>query len=149
MGSKLLNAVSVRGESIKRFGTGGIVNTTNGRNILPTRNFQKGHFDQAMNLSGEFIEDHKHHQPRCDALVRDGAGRARHARRHSLRSTAATCRARACRWSRPARSHGCIFTTYGMIPKRVHEMNPARSSIARNVTSSCVSWPGRQRHRAA
>lgn len=89
MGSKLLKAVSVRGsrkldmedpekfkaytkevrklfedhpvlgESMKRFGTGGIVNTTNGRNILPTRNFQKGHFDQAMNLSGEFIEDHE------------------------------------------------------------------------------------------
>ena len=89
MGSKLLKAVSVRGsrkldmedpekfkaytkevrklfedhpvlgESMKRFGTGGIVNTTNGRNILPTRNFQKGHFDRAMDISGEFIEDHE------------------------------------------------------------------------------------------
>jgi aldehyde:ferredoxin oxidoreductase len=88
MGSKLLKAVSVRGsrkldmedpekfkaytkevrklfedhpvlgESMKRFGTGGIVNTTNGRNILPTRNFQKGHFDRAMDISGEFLEDH-------------------------------------------------------------------------------------------
>ncbi len=49
----------VLGESMKRFGTGAIVNTTNGRNILPTRNFQKGHFDGAMKISGEWIEDHE------------------------------------------------------------------------------------------
>jgi aldehyde:ferredoxin oxidoreductase len=49
----------VLGESMKRFGTGGIVNTTNGRNILPTRNFQKGHFDQAMDISGEHLEEHE------------------------------------------------------------------------------------------
>ena len=47
------------GESMKRFGTGGIVNTTNGRNILPTRNFKKGHFDDAMKISGEYMEDHE------------------------------------------------------------------------------------------
>jgi aldehyde:ferredoxin oxidoreductase len=49
----------VLGESMKRYGTGGIVNTTNGRNILPTRNFQKGHFEGAMEISGEWIEDHE------------------------------------------------------------------------------------------
>ena len=49
----------VLGESLKRFGTGGIVNTTNGRNILPTRNFQKGRFDDAMKISGEWFEDHE------------------------------------------------------------------------------------------
>ena len=49
----------VLGESMKRFGTGAIVNTTNGRNILPTRNFQKGHFDGAMKISGEWVEDHE------------------------------------------------------------------------------------------
>jgi len=49
----------VLGESLKRFGTGGIVNTTNARNILPTRNFQAGHFDDAMQLSGEWFEDHE------------------------------------------------------------------------------------------
>jgi aldehyde:ferredoxin oxidoreductase len=49
----------VLGESMKRFGTGAIVNTTNGRNILPTRNFQKGHFDDAMKISGEWFEDHE------------------------------------------------------------------------------------------
>ncbi len=49
----------VLGESLKRFGTGGIVNTTNGRNILPTRNFQHGHFDGAMKISGEWFEDHE------------------------------------------------------------------------------------------
>ena len=39
----------VLGESLKRFGTGGIVNTTNARNIIPTHNFilfQKGLFSR-------------------------------------------------------------------------------------------------------
>jgi len=49
----------VLGSSMKRFGTAAIVNTTNGRNILPTRNFQKGHFDEAMTISGEYMEDHE------------------------------------------------------------------------------------------
>ena len=49
----------VLGSSMKRFGTGAIVNTTNGRGILPTRNFQRGHFDQAMTISGEWMEDHE------------------------------------------------------------------------------------------
>ncbi len=47
----------VLGSSLKRFGTAGIVNTTNGRGMLPTRNFQRGHFDEAMSISGEFMED--------------------------------------------------------------------------------------------
>ena len=89
MGSKMLKAVSVKGtrklemddqeafkkytkevrelfkdhpvlgESMKRFGTGAIVNTTNGRGILPTRNFQHGHFDDAMTISGEYMEDNE------------------------------------------------------------------------------------------
>ena len=49
----------VLGSSMKRFGTGGIVNTTNGRGILPTRNFQRGHYDDAMTISGEYMEDHE------------------------------------------------------------------------------------------
>jgi len=49
----------VLGESMKRFGTGAIVNTTNARNILPTRNFQSGSFDDAMSISGEYMEDHE------------------------------------------------------------------------------------------
>ncbi len=49
----------VMGESLKRFGTGAIVNTTNGRNILPTRNFKKGHHPDAMKISGEYMEDHE------------------------------------------------------------------------------------------
>ncbi|MCP4003036.1 MAG: aldehyde ferredoxin oxidoreductase family protein [bacterium] len=48
----------VLGSSLKRFGTAAIVNTSNGRGILPTRNFQRGHFDQAMKISGEYMEDH-------------------------------------------------------------------------------------------
>lgn len=49
----------VLGESMKRYGTGAIVNTTNARGILPTRNFQRGHFDDAMKISGEWFEDHE------------------------------------------------------------------------------------------
>ncbi|MCP3984463.1 MAG: aldehyde ferredoxin oxidoreductase family protein [bacterium] len=48
----------VLGESMKRFGTAGILNTANGRNILPTRNFKKGRFDDAMKISGEWMEEH-------------------------------------------------------------------------------------------
>jgi aldehyde:ferredoxin oxidoreductase len=43
---------------MKRFGTGAIVNTTNARNILPTRNFQRGSFSEAMSISGEYLEEH-------------------------------------------------------------------------------------------
>jgi aldehyde:ferredoxin oxidoreductase len=49
----------VLGESLRRFGTSGIVNTTNARNIIPTHNFKYGHFKDAMNLSGEYMEDHE------------------------------------------------------------------------------------------
>ena len=56
---KLFKEHPVMGESLKRFGTAGIVNTTNGRNILPTRNFQHGRFDDAMSISGEYMEDHE------------------------------------------------------------------------------------------
>ncbi len=55
---KLFEEHPVLGESMKRFGTGAIVNTTNARNILPTRNFQKGRFDRAMEISGEYLEEH-------------------------------------------------------------------------------------------
>jgi aldehyde:ferredoxin oxidoreductase len=56
---KIFKDHPVLGESMKRFGTGGIVNTTNARNILPTRNFKYGHFDQGMKISGEWVEDHE------------------------------------------------------------------------------------------
>ena len=56
---KLFADHPVLGESMKRFGTGAIVNTTNARNILPTRNFKYGHFDDAMKISGEYMEDHE------------------------------------------------------------------------------------------
>lgn len=48
----------VLGEKLKRYGTAGIVNTTNARNILPTHNFRYGHHADAMNISGEYMEDH-------------------------------------------------------------------------------------------
>jgi aldehyde:ferredoxin oxidoreductase len=49
----------VLGERLKRYGTAGIVSTTNPRNILPTRNFKYGHHPDALNLSGEYMEDHE------------------------------------------------------------------------------------------
>jgi len=56
---KLFGDHPVLGESMKRFGTGAIVNTTNARNIIPTRNFQKGSFPDAMSVSGEYMEEHE------------------------------------------------------------------------------------------
>ncbi len=49
----------VLGEKLRRFGTAGIVSTTNPRNILPTRNFKYGHHPDALNVSGEYMEDHE------------------------------------------------------------------------------------------
>jgi aldehyde:ferredoxin oxidoreductase len=49
----------VLGEKLKRYGTAGIVNTTNARNIIPTHNFKYGHHPDAMNISGEYMEDHE------------------------------------------------------------------------------------------
>jgi len=49
----------VLGERLKRYGTAGIVSTTNPRNILPTRNFKYGHHPDALNVSGEYMEDHE------------------------------------------------------------------------------------------
>jgi aldehyde:ferredoxin oxidoreductase len=48
----------VLGSSMKRYGTGAIVNTTNARNIIPTRNFKYGSFKDAMKISGEYMEEH-------------------------------------------------------------------------------------------
>lgn len=77
----------VLGESLKRFGTSGIVNTTNARNIIPTHNFKYGRFSEAMSLSGEYMEEHElvgvkssciHCPVTCgrDVMV-DGAGRVK------------------------------------------------------------------------
>ncbi|HSQ01525.1 MAG TPA: aldehyde ferredoxin oxidoreductase family protein [Candidatus Dormibacteraeota bacterium] len=49
----------VLGEKLKRYGTAGIVNTTNARNIIPTHNFKYGHHPDAMQISGEWMEDHE------------------------------------------------------------------------------------------
>lgn len=48
----------VLGERLKQVGTSGIVSTTNPRNILPTRNFQRGHHPDALNVSGEYMAEH-------------------------------------------------------------------------------------------
>jgi len=49
----------VLGERLRRYGTAGIIRTTNARNILPTRNFRYGHHQDAMNVSGEYMENHE------------------------------------------------------------------------------------------
>jgi len=56
---KIFEEHPVMGESLKRYGTGNVVNTTNARNILPTRNFKRGRFQDAMKISGEYMEDHE------------------------------------------------------------------------------------------
>jgi aldehyde:ferredoxin oxidoreductase len=56
---KLFEEHPVLGESMKRYGTANIVNTTNARNIIPTHNFRYGRFDDAMKISGEYMEDHE------------------------------------------------------------------------------------------
>jgi aldehyde:ferredoxin oxidoreductase len=55
---KLFKEHPVLGSSMKRYGTGAIVNTTNARNIIPTRNFKYGSFRDAMKISGEYMEEH-------------------------------------------------------------------------------------------
>ncbi|MHC4829136.1 MAG: aldehyde ferredoxin oxidoreductase family protein [Planctomycetota bacterium] len=48
----------VLGHKLKAYGTGNILMTTNARNILPTRNFKHGRFDQAIKISGEYMAEH-------------------------------------------------------------------------------------------
>ena len=55
---KLFRSHPVLGEKLRRYGTMGIVNTTNARNIIPTRNFKLGYHPDAMSVSGEYLEDH-------------------------------------------------------------------------------------------
>jgi aldehyde:ferredoxin oxidoreductase len=56
---ELFKGHPVLGEMMKRYGTANIVNTTNARNIIPTRNFKYGSFKDAMQISGEYMEDHE------------------------------------------------------------------------------------------
>ncbi len=45
------------GDSLPRYGSAGLVNKANANWALPTRNFQKGHFDEADKVSGETLAD--------------------------------------------------------------------------------------------
>ncbi len=45
------------GESLPRYGSAGILNKANANWALPTRNFQRGHFDDADKVSGETLTD--------------------------------------------------------------------------------------------
>lgn len=56
---------TITGRQLPRYGTAGLVSATNATNTLPTRNFQKGHFEHAAEVSGEELAD-KH------LIVNDG-----------------------------------------------------------------------------
>lgn len=45
------------GDSLPRYGSAGLVNKANANWALPTRNFQKGHFEEADKVSGETLAD--------------------------------------------------------------------------------------------
>ncbi|MBI4617917.1 MAG: aldehyde ferredoxin oxidoreductase family protein [Planctomycetes bacterium] len=53
----IFEAHPMLGDTLKRFGTANLVTTTNARNILPTRNYQRGHFEDAWKVSGEYMAD--------------------------------------------------------------------------------------------
>ncbi len=55
---EIFKAHPMLGEKLKACGTGNIVNTANARNIIPTRNFARGHFEKAKTISGEYMADH-------------------------------------------------------------------------------------------
>lgn len=46
------------GDVLPRYGTGNLINLTNAGNILPTRNFQAAHFEDAELISGEYMAEH-------------------------------------------------------------------------------------------
>lgn len=45
------------GQSLPRYGSAGLVNKANATNALPTKNFQRGHFDEADAVSGETLTE--------------------------------------------------------------------------------------------
>lgn len=51
--TKKIRENAISGGGLPRFGTAVLVNIINENYILPTRNFQSGHFDAAENISGE------------------------------------------------------------------------------------------------
>ncbi len=54
---KLLKGHSVTGKQLPSYGTAGLVNATNATHTLTTRNFQKGHWEHADDVSGETMAE--------------------------------------------------------------------------------------------
>lgn len=54
---KLLQENKATGEAIPLYGSAGFVNKCNASGILPTRNFQSGHYEEADRISGEELAD--------------------------------------------------------------------------------------------
>jgi ferredoxin len=53
----VLRSHSITGEQLPKYGSAGLVSATNATNTLPTRNFQKSHFEFAEEISGEHLAD--------------------------------------------------------------------------------------------
>jgi aldehyde:ferredoxin oxidoreductase len=131
---------------MKRFGTAGIVNTTNGRGMLPTRSFQRGHFDEAMTISGEYMEDHElvgvkssclHCPVTCGRDVEVDGRRVKGPEYETVALLGSNLEIgdlkKVSEWNFLADDPGmdtinsmvlCIFTTYGMFPAAIHNMDP-------------------------
>lgn len=54
---KLLKANPITSQGLEEFGTAALVNLMNAFGVLPTRNFQAGHFENADAISGEAIAE--------------------------------------------------------------------------------------------
>lgn len=54
---KLLQEHEGTGETLPRYGTANFIKKTNDAGILPTRNYQRGSFDKADQISGEYLAE--------------------------------------------------------------------------------------------
>ncbi|MEE0795771.1 MAG: aldehyde ferredoxin oxidoreductase family protein [Oscillospiraceae bacterium] len=54
---KFIKHHPMTGQSLPRYGSAGLVNKANATNALPTKNFQRGHFDRADAVSGETLTE--------------------------------------------------------------------------------------------
>jgi len=55
--AKMLRDHPTTGQTLPQYGTASLVNLTNSTHTLATRNFSRGHFDQAASISGEFMAE--------------------------------------------------------------------------------------------
>ena len=56
--AKFLKSHPMTGNTLPKYGTAGLVSSSNASGVLPTRNFQEGRYDKAQNISGEYFTEH-------------------------------------------------------------------------------------------